>query len=115
MVLPSALKRGSDSTPGGLASGVAWPPSRGTSHRSSAYTKAMCVALTSGKRSMPPCGRTPLEASCARALDEGVAGALADGELDGAPGSDEAQAESGNDTSRERPDRARRQVDIRAA
>ena len=33
-VPPSGLKRGYCSSPGGLASGVATPPSRGTSHRS---------------------------------------------------------------------------------
>jgi hypothetical protein len=59
---PSGLKRGRPSTPCGLASGDATPPSRGTSHRSSPYTKTMCVALTSGKRSIAPCGVMP---SCA--------------------------------------------------
>jgi hypothetical protein len=47
-VFPSGLKRGKLSWPGGEANGSAVPPVFDTIHKSFAYEKMMCVALTSG-------------------------------------------------------------------
>ena len=47
---PSGLKAASVSAPSELVSRTALPPSRPTFHRSLAWVKTMCVALTSGWR-----------------------------------------------------------------